>query len=206
MPKGTVVGALESTGDVPSSASLGGDRVGYANSFSQGHVDGTWILHEGTYTSRKLTVGLNEGTGSATGRVHLDRMFVDLDDLALGDGATLEIDIAGLLRGTEYSAIDADRAALNGQLAIEFTEPAQYGVYDLIRSATLDGILNDFDSVSVQGLAAGQNAYWGVETTGGASPVEVFRLYVVPEPSTGALAALGLVALAIRARRARAGG
>jgi hypothetical protein len=77
--------------------------------------------------------------------------------------------------------------------------------YDLIVSAALDGILGDFDAVSVEGLGAGHNAFWGVETTDGASPVEVFRLYVVPEPNPGVLVALGLLALVSRACRARAG-
>jgi PEP-CTERM motif len=208
-PSGTAVGVLETTGDVTSRGGVGlqspGDAVGYGNAFSHGDADGTWILHDGTYTGRRLIVGGSDGTGSGRGLIHLDQMFVDLDDLTLGDGATVELEIAGALRGTEYSAIDADRASLDGDLAIAFTEPAQVGVYDLIVSAALDGIFGDFDSVSVAGLAAGQSAFWGIETTGGTSPVEVYRLHVVPEPTTGALVALGLLGLAMRARRARAG-
>jgi hypothetical protein len=210
-PAGTVTGVLETTGDVTSRGGLGipgvqppADLVGYANSLSHGDVDGTWILHEGTYTGRRLLVGGSDGTGTGTGRLHLDRMFVDLDELLLGDGATVEIDIAGLLRGTQYSAIDADAAALRGDLAIAFTAPAKNGVYDLIVSAALDGIFGDFDSVTVAGLGAGQSASWGIETTGGTSPVEVWRLRVVPEPTSGALVAFGLLALAIRSRRTRA--
>ena len=54
-PSGTVVGVLETTGDVTSRGGVGlqpGDVVGYGNAFSHGDADGTWILHDGTYTGR----------------------------------------------------------------------------------------------------------------------------------------------------------
>jgi hypothetical protein len=209
----SVTGILESTGDVTSSSSgtldssasglLVADAVGYANSKSGGHANGAWIMHEGTYTGKKLIVGVNHGASTVTGKIHLDQMLIDVDDITLGDGATVELEIQGLLRGAEYSAIDATVAKLNGALAVQFVAPAQLGIYDLLVSGGLDGITGAFDAVSVTGLAAGQSAYWGVETTGGASPVEIFRLYVVPEPQTGVLVALGLVGIAIRARANR---
>jgi hypothetical protein len=198
-----VTGFLESTGDVTSSSYLFGDVVGYANAKSGGRADGTWIMHDGTYTGTKLIVGLNEGTGSATGTIHLDDMLAHVDDITLGDGATVELEIRGLLRGDEYSAIAATVAKLNGALAVQFVGPAQLGVYDLLVSGGIDGITGDFDAVSVSGLAADQQAFWGIETIG-ANPVEVFRLHVVPEPQTGALLTLGIVGLAIRGRRTRA--
>lgn len=72
----------------------------------------------------------------------------------------------------------------------------------MIVSSALDGITGDFDAVSISGLAADQSAFWGIETVGESNPIEVFRLHVVPEPASGALLALGLLILVVRARRA----
>jgi hypothetical protein len=112
----------------------------------------------------------------------------------------------GPVRGDEYSAIDATSAKLAGQLDVQFTAPALLGTYDLLISGLLDGITGDFAGVNVSGLTGNQSAAWVIETTGGATPVEVLRLYVVPEPGTGALLASGLIVLAIRARPSRADG
>jgi hypothetical protein len=198
----TVAGILESTGDVTTRLS-GGDKVGYANANSGGAADGTWILHDATYTSHRLMVGVNEGTGIATGRMHLDRTLADLADLTLGGGATIELEMRGAVRGTGYSAIDAAVAKLDGVLAVQFVDFAQEGVYDLIVSGGPDGITGDFDAVSITGLTANQHAFWGIETIGDATPVEVFRLYVVPEPTTGSLFCFGLSIVEIRRRRSR---
>jgi hypothetical protein len=199
----TVTGLLETTGDVSSNSQtvFGGDVVGTASARSGGHADGTWILHDGIYTGRKLSVGVNLGSSEVSGTIHLDHMLIDVDSLILGGGAHVELEIDGILRGDEYSAIDAAIAALDGTLAVAFTSPAQVGVYDLLVSGGSDGITGAFYSVTVSGLGANQSAWWGIETVGDVNSVEVFRLYVVPEPGTGVLLLLGLIGL--RGRRTR---
>ncbi len=157
-------------------------------------------MYDGTYTGHSLTLGLSGGTGIALGVVGLVRMQVDLDELILGEGASLGLSVDSLL---SYSAIDAAAAVLDGALGVGFTGTAEPGIYDLIVSGSLDGITGDFASVAIGGLAPGQRASYGVTTADvGGSPVAVYRLQIVPEPGTAGLLALGLAALAARARRA----
>jgi hypothetical protein len=125
----------------------------------------------------------------------------------LGTGATLNIDIDGLLRGSEYGAIDAGLASLSGVLAIDFSDLVPLAgtmVFDLLRSGAIDGILGDFASVTFTGLQSGYSVLAGIELDG----VEVYRVRVVsqsvPEPGTLALllSCLG-AALWIRVARPR---
>ena len=193
MADGTAIGYLETHGDVES-LSPTGDRVGVGNAYSTGHAEGTWSLWDGTYTGHSLTVGVTEGAGTATGRVELHGMQVDLEQqLLLGEEATLSFDVESLLA---YSAIDTAAAVLDGGLEVVFMR-AQKGVYDLIVTDAPGGIIGDFANVAISGLAAGQSALYGVTTANvGGNTVAVYRLQIVPEPSPMLLFALGLVALA----------
>lgn len=94
-----------------------------------------------------------------------------------GDGATLILEMRGLLRGLEYAALDAAQAALDSTLHVFFPDPLPNGLYDLIVSDAPDGIAGDFASVLVTGLGPGQRAHHGVEFAeiGGAN-VAVYRL------------------------------
>jgi len=196
---GRAYGDLYTRGDVQSLSAVG-DRVGYGNAYSTGRAEGSWTMYDGTYTGHSLTLGLSGGTGIALGVVGLVRMQVDLDELILGEGASLGLSVDSLL---SYSAIDAAAAVLDGALGVGFTGTAEPGIYDLIVSGSLDGITGDFASVAIGGLAPGQRASYGVTTADvGGSPVAVYRLQIVPEPGTAGLLALGLAALAARARRA----
>jgi hypothetical protein len=124
--------------------------------------------------------------------------------LTLGGDAALAIDVDGLLRGSQYGAIDAALASLAGALVVDFSDfvPVGDAVFDILRSSAADGIAGDFTSFLFTGLHAGYTAYAGIELDG----VEVYRVRItqvvaVPEPMTLALVLpLLIVVLAVRRR------
>ena len=107
-----------------------------------------------------------------------------------------------LLRGSEYGAIDAALAMLDGVLNLTFDDLLSVSglmTFDLIRSASANGITGDFDSVSFSGLPDGYFLTSGVVFDG----VEVYRVQLarVPEPGTLLLVLGGLATLLVSRRR-----
>jgi hypothetical protein len=158
-------------------------------------------------------IGLTDSTAIVTDFFTLESGVLALDGslltvgtlLTLGDGASLEIDIDGLVRGAGYGAIDAAQAALSGTLGVDlsnFVPSADTVLFDLLRSGGVDGIVGDFSSLIFTGVLEGYTVLAGIEIDG----VEVYRLRLirnsVPEPATLALFALGLAGFgAIRRKK-----
>jgi len=221
-------GAGQATGAL--SAGSGTLRVGnlFLGNTTTGSADGTLQLQTANFVADNVLAGsgaggtahisLRDSTATiadaftlSNGDLLLDNSLMTVaNGLTLGAGATLNIDIDGLLRGSEYGAIDAGLATLNGVLAIDFSDLVPLAgtmVFDLLRSGAIDGILGDFASVTFIGLQSGYSVLAGIELDG----VEVYRVRVasqsVPEPGTWALllSCVG-AALWLRVARPRATG
>jgi hypothetical protein len=146
-----------------------------------------------------------------SGLLALDGSLIDIGDaFTFGAGALMHMSIDGLLRGTDYGAIDVAAAELAGLLEVDFGGLVFNGnaaVFDLIRSGDANGIQGDFTSFSFINLPTGYTATAGIEADG----VEVYRVRLtraqVPEPSSWALVALALAGLGVarRWRPARSG-
>src|SRR5690606_14300874 len=83
------------------------------------------------------------------GELALENSLLSVGNVfTLGAGSTLRLDINGLLRGSQYGAIDTGLALLDGVLAIDLSDLDFAGdllVFDLLRSSDVDGIQGDFD-------------------------------------------------------------
>lgn len=148
-------------------------------------------VRAGVGIGASASIGLMQSQAQVNGDFRLDNGELLLDDsllqildtLTLGSGATLQIDIDGLLRGTQYGAIDADLVSLAGTLAIDLGDFDFFGdsfAFDLVVSGGSDGITGDFTSVLIQGLAAGYEAHYGIEH----DSTEVYRLRLTREAAT----------------------
>ena len=174
---------------------------------SLGIAAGDLTVTGGPVNGDFLNVGVSEGLGSATGTLALDEVLATITDtMTLGGGSTLRLAMDGTNRGTDYAAIDADLAFLAGSLEVDFTFQPVAGVFDLIISGSSSGIVGDFTSLSVTGLAAGTMYTSGIVLDSfGSGDVEVYRLTIgdvvsVPEPGTHWLLAFGLLTLVSAAR------
>jgi hypothetical protein len=212
---GTTNGDADATGNLEVTGDVGYYdfyEVGISRAIGGpgGNADGTFSVTGGILTGERMTVGRSDGTGTAEGTVALDTTLAVLDEgLFLGEGATLEFHVDGLLRGFEYAAMDAAVAELDGTANVFFDVGLLPGLYefDLIVS-TLGGILGDFSlGFNVFGLdpAFGFSAGVVVDQIGG-NDVDVYRLTVfsdnvsIPAPSALVLVLTGLVSLGLRRR------
>jgi hypothetical protein len=174
------------------------------SSLASGNATGILNLIDGNLMSSTLQVGVSTGTATAIGTVNFnDNLAVISDTMTLGDGSTIQFDIDGFLRGIDYGAVDADTAFLDGILDVLFSFTPVAGIFDLILSDSLNGILGDFNAVNIMGLAPGTLFTHGIVID---NNVEIYRLEIgssipVPEPSMLLILAPGLMIIAIARRR-----
>lgn len=181
---------------------------------------GTLALHNSqVITGNPTLIGTTDGAtqGTAGGVLSMNPSYLKTPALLLGDNAVIRMELDGLLRQIEYSAIDVTAGALvaqlNGLLEIIFTfEPLLPGTYDfdLIVTNDSNGITGTFDDVLIMGLPEGFNAFYGTTLNGMGHEVWRLRIsdgdptFVISTPEPGAL--LGIVGLAclgmMRRRRA----
>jgi hypothetical protein len=222
------IGTSGANGQASGSLTAGGGdlRVGSLSvgTTNSGIADGYLQLSGADLSADNVSAGVGTGgtanirltnsdadvAGSFTllgGQLVLERSLLSVGGLfTLGDGATLQIDVEGMLRGVQYGAIDANQAALNDILSVDFTNFEPFGntmVFDLLRSGSADGIFDDFNSFMFTGLQSGYSVFAGIELDG----VEVYRLRVtqqepIPEPSMVVLLVSGMGAM-VSLRRMR---
>ena len=156
-----------------------------------------------------------EGASGDT-NIELQRSLIDVGgEFALGIDDLLHISLDGTGRGTEYGAINTDTLnLLGGMLSVEvgFALTADTYVFDLITSSSDDGILGDFDSLSVTGYDPGYSLFAGIvlDDIGiGLGPTEIYRLTLsridpVPVPAAVWLFGTGIFGLMGLARRKQA--
>ena len=128
--------------------------VGVVAGMATGNATGSLILIDGDLMGTNLNVGTSDGTGTGTFNLN-GNLAVLSDTMTRGDGSTIQLDIDGILRGIDYGAIDTNTAILDGSLDVLFSFDPMPGVFDLIVSDLLNGIIGDFDAVNIMGLAPG---------------------------------------------------
>ncbi|MGR8919544.1 MAG: PEP-CTERM sorting domain-containing protein, partial [Gammaproteobacteria bacterium] len=179
-----------------------------ATSTAGGAASGTVRLDD---TRLAVSGDVEIALGDATGTLDLSSSLVDIaEELVLGAGAALMIDVDDTARGTGYGALDVGTGLLDGLLEITFGTSAIFdgAFFDLIVSDALDGLGGDFAAFSFNGLAPGFTARTAfVVADVGGRDVEVYRLSIaaanaVPEPgSLGLAAAALLLGTVVRQRR-----
>ena len=148
--------------------------------------------------------GQVSGPGSFTGKVIFEGTYtpgasaaaVSFEFVDLAVSSTLEMEIGGLLPGTEYDQVNASGTLeIGGTLSVSLIggfSPNLGDRFDILNWGTLDG---EFQTLLLPGLSDGLS--WDTS-----SLYATGELAVVPEPATLALVALGGVAL-VRRRRAK---
>lgn len=137
-------------------------------------------LLDGGIQTGVLEVGSSNGTGLPQGTLDTgDNLVTVASAMTLGDGAALQLDIDGFLRGIDYGPFNVGDAIPDGMLEVMFSFTPSSGIFGLIVSDTPVGIAGDFDSVSVLGLDPGTVYTRGivVDQVGGMD-AEIYRLTI----------------------------
>jgi hypothetical protein len=196
---GTANGALSVVGAISGFSTV---TVGHTETGSSGLATGVLFQDAGTTTATAMIVGVSEGSGTADGTVELNEALVDLDDtLTLGTGSHLILHVDGLARGSQYGAIDASTAALDGTLDVlfEFEPPPGIVTFDLIRALdSASAITGDFDlgGVTVSGLPPAFTVSTGIvaDLVDG-EPAAIYRVTVISEGGAGGVTAIPVMGL-----------
>ncbi len=154
-----------------------------------------------------VRVGLSANNGALFGEalLALDASLLDIaGTLTMDVGAETWFGIGGTDRGLGgYGAINALSAALDGLITVDFAELTGFDLasfaFDLI--VTAEGILGDFDIVSLLNLPVGYLASYGITGDGEIWRVTLTQANAVPEPGTLALLLAGLAGLTLLRRR-----
>lgn len=186
---------------------------------------GELIMAGGTLQTPALRMAVVESGGtladvSARGRLLL-ASFIDTESLVLGQTASLRFHLGGVARSTlgtfdgtfaslagHYSAIDAADALLEGDIISDFDfVPPSPGTYsfDLVKSDSLAALNDTTANLSIADMPPGFCIlFYGVAEEAGQ---DILRLTIsttcIPEPSTAALAIVGLAAAVPLRRRRR---
>ncbi len=126
-------------------------------------------------------------------------------DLMFGENASLDIELAGLIAGSEYDQVTvANDLILNGLLDVELLDNFSLGLGQQFDILTVDGELTGEFSGLSEGSLVGN--FGGIDlfiTYAAGSGNDVALFTPVPEPSTfisGLIGALGVVGLIVRRR------
>ena len=148
-------------------------RVGVSG--GAGDATGSLLSLSGVGAER-LIIGTHAGGGVGTGTLRQERGASQLTTLTMGPGATLQVGVKGPVKGgasagpSGYATIDADNVELDpaASLIVELAYvPETAQTFELIESATVDGIAGDFGTVEVRHLNQGYVATPGLVVDGG---------------------------------------
>jgi hypothetical protein len=157
------------------------------------NANGTLTMNGGTLAATTFTGSLTNSAGTLAPGASAGTLAVS-GDYTQGDGARLEIEIAGTTQGVTYDLIDVEGALnLDGTLNVVLAgyNPVLGDVFDILDWGSLGGM---FDVLDLPSLNSGLS--WDTSAL-----YDDGRISVVPEPTSLALLGLGGLTL-LRRRRA----
>ncbi|GAB5406574.1 MAG: hypothetical protein Aurels2KO_48050 [Aureliella sp.] len=190
-------GTIRGSGDFAKTGSgdftFNGDASGLAGDFTV--MDGT-LSGTGQFNQLMVEAGAALAIGNSPG-------IINIDDLVLESGSLLEIELGGLLAGTEYDQfrVNGD-ASIFGGLAVSLTDGFQLSFGQEFLIGDIGGNLTgQFAGLSEGGLVGkfGEHDLFVSYRSGSGNSIGLFT--AVPEPSSALL--IGLGTLLFTARRSR---
>jgi len=123
--------------------------------------------------------------------------ILTVDDITFADGSTLQIELGGLARGTEYDVLAASGVVTMqggstlGVTLINGFVPQGGETFDIM---DFTGVSGQFGNVSLPALGGGLSWDTSDLYTGG-------TIVVAPEPATLAMVVMGAAAMVVRRRK-----